>query len=184
MHSKAHTHSHQSMLGSPANAAITILLMLLFLIFLFLLVTLTAPPAQAQNAVPPSARQAMTMPQFANGLRQTMRGQPRLIAAPSRASAALKSSSPISDKCSARRAAATASATCTGLRSARRSGAWRSASRATARQPRKRLTRSHTTFARCWISIAAGPSTRNTNVPGSGDSPASGRVHCILIGSL
>ena len=35
-------------------------------------------------------------------------------------------------------------------------------------QPKKRLTRSRITADRCWISIAAGPSTRSTSVAGSG----------------
>ena len=52
----------------------------------------------------------------------------------------------------------------------RRSGAWRSAMRPIACQPKKRLTRSRITADRCWISSAAGPSTRSTNVAGSGGS--------------
>ena len=58
----------------PENAAVAILVMLLFLIFLLLFMTFTAQPAQgqnsslAQNAVPPTARQATTMPQFASRL--------------------------------------------------------------------------------------------------------------------
>src|SRR2546430_12218070 len=47
----------------------------------------------------------------------------------------------------------------------------------TARQPKKRLTRSTTTGDRCWISIATGPSTRNTKVAGSGaSSPPRGHL--------
>ena len=98
------------------------------------------------------------------------RRQPRLTAAPSRASACRKSSSPMSDRLSAMRAVAAGSLPCAVLRAPRRSGAWRSAMRAIARQPRKRLTRSQITLARCWISIAAGPSTRRTRVPGSRSS--------------
>ncbi len=66
MHS--HTQSHHSIVAahwSPANAALTILLVLLFLIFLLVFLNITALPAQAQNAVPPTARQAASMPQFA-----------------------------------------------------------------------------------------------------------------------
>ena len=44
----------------------------------------------------------------------------------------------------------------------------------TACQPKKRLTRSRITPDRCWISIAAGPSTRSTSVAGSGGSPSCG----------
>ena len=85
--------------------------------------------------------------------------QPRLTAAPSRASACLKSSSAMSGKLAASRATAAGSLVFTGLRVARRSGAWRSAMRAMARQPRNWLTRSQITLVECWISIAAGPST-------------------------
>ena len=49
----------------------------------------------------------------------------------------------------------------------RDSGACRSAIRPTACQPKKRLTRSRITADWCWISIAAGPSTRSTSVAGS-----------------
>ncbi len=69
MHS--HTRSHSSIFAmhwSPANAALTILLVLLFLIFLLVFMNITALPAQAQNAVPPTARQAASMPQFASRL--------------------------------------------------------------------------------------------------------------------
>src|SRR5215469_5947122 len=65
-----------------------------------------------------------------------------------------------------------------------RSGAWRNARRLTARQPRNRFTRSQISPARCWISIAAGPSTRSTSVPASLSSPSVRRGHCSLIGSL
>ena len=63
-----HTPHHHSPLGmrwNAANAAITILFMLLFLILLFMFLTLTAQPAQGQNSIPPTAREAATMPQFA-----------------------------------------------------------------------------------------------------------------------
>ena len=63
--------------------------------------------------------------------------QLRRTAAPSRASACLRSSSTTSDRPSAMRAAAAASARLAGVREGRRSGAWRSATRSTARQPRK-----------------------------------------------
>ncbi len=78
----------------------------------------------------------------------------------------------------------------------RRSGACRKTIRSTARQPRKRLTRSQITLARCWISIAAGPSTRKTSVPAGrpnanpswlvrdGPGADTARGHWILIGSL
>jgi len=56
----------------PAHAAITILFALVFLILLLLFLTILAQPAQGQSAspaaqtsVPPTARQAATMPQFA-----------------------------------------------------------------------------------------------------------------------
>ncbi len=66
MHS--HTRSHTSIFAthwSPTNAALTILLVLLFLIFLLVFLNITAVPAQAQTSVPPTARQAASMPQFA-----------------------------------------------------------------------------------------------------------------------
>jgi len=69
MHS--HTRSHHSIFAthwSPANVALTILLTLLFLIFLLVFLNITAVPAQAQNAVPPTAVQAASMPQFASRL--------------------------------------------------------------------------------------------------------------------
>src|ERR1700730_16176835 len=56
--------------------------------------------------------------------------------------------------------------------------------RAMARQPRNWLTRSQITLVECWISIAAGPSTRRISVPGSRSSPSAGRTHWILIASL
>src|SRR5580704_7459343 len=110
--------------------------------------------------------------------------QLRLTAAPNRASACLKSSSAMSGKLAASRATAAGSLAFFGLRVPRRSGAWRNAMRAMARQPRNWLTRSQITLVECWISIAAGPSTRSTKVPGSRASPSAGRCHWILIGSL
>src|SRR6516164_9617617 len=53
----------------------------------------------------------------------------------------------------------------------------------TACQPKKRFTRSRTTPERCWISIAVGPSTRSTRVPGSGVWPPAPRGHWIFSGS-
>jgi len=58
----------------PESAALAIMLLLLFLIFLLLFMTLTTQSAQAQsstpaqNAVPPTAREAATMPAFASRL--------------------------------------------------------------------------------------------------------------------
>ena len=58
----------------PGSAALAILVMLLFLIFLLLFMTFAAQPVQgqssarAQNPVPPTARQAAAMPQFASRL--------------------------------------------------------------------------------------------------------------------
>src|SRR5665213_3649131 len=51
-------------------------------------------------------------------------------------------------------------------------------------QPKKRLTRSKITADRCWISSAAGPSTRSTSVAGSGLSSPIARGQVIFIGSL
>jgi len=69
MHSSTHSHPHQfGTKFSLANVTVTVLVMLLFLIFLFLFLTLVAGTAQAQNTVPPTARQAATMPQFASRL--------------------------------------------------------------------------------------------------------------------
>ena len=61
----------------------------------------------------------------------------------------------------------------------RASGACRIAKRPTAAKPKKRLTRSRICGARCWISIAAGPSTRSTSVP----APAFARRACAAIAS-
>ena len=68
-------------------------------------------------------------------------------------------------------------------RSRRDSGACRSASRPTALQPKKRLTRSRITSEACWISSAIGPSTRSTRVAGSCGWPSTGRGHWIFSGS-
>lgn len=66
MHSKAQAHSSTFHMNcNPAHVALVILITLLFLVFLFLFLNLTAQPALAQNSVPPTARQAATMPQFA-----------------------------------------------------------------------------------------------------------------------
>jgi hypothetical protein len=65
------THAHHPPFGhswSAANAALTLLLTLLFLIFLLLFLTIVAQPAWAQSSVPPTARQAATMPQYASRL--------------------------------------------------------------------------------------------------------------------
>jgi len=62
---------HHSMFGtiwSPVNVTLTILFVLLFLILLLVFLNIIAVPAQAQNAVPPTARQAASMPQFASKL--------------------------------------------------------------------------------------------------------------------
>ena len=112
-----------------------------------------------------------------------------------RAKACFKSSSAISGRVAAMRAAAIGSGAGGLVRWPRRSGACCSLTRATARQPRNWLTRSQITFVRCWISIAAGPSTRSTSVPGScvrsdrspparEEGEGAGRVHWIFIGSL
>src|SRR5450756_2472780 len=70
------------------------------------------------------------------------RAQFRLIEAPSRASAARKSSSSTDDRVSAIAATAFGSGARDGFGRFRRdSGAWRSASRPTALQPKNRLTR-------------------------------------------
>ncbi len=71
--------------------------------------------------------------------------------------------------------------------SLRRNGAWRSEMRPIACQPKNRLTRSNTTADRCWISRAAGPSTRSTRVAGSGGASVGvfwARGQLIFIGSL
>lgn len=69
MHTGAHSHPH--LFGTkpgPANLVVTLLVVLLFFIFLLLFLTLVAGTAQAQTAVPPTARQAASMPQFASRL--------------------------------------------------------------------------------------------------------------------
>src|SRR5271157_217042 len=58
----------------PGSAALAILVMLLFLLFILLFMTFAAQPVQgqtsafAQNPVPPTARQAAAMPEFASRL--------------------------------------------------------------------------------------------------------------------
>ena len=102
------------------------------------------------------------------------KAQFRLMAAPRRASAWRKSSSSTAGRLAAMRA--TISGSSGGGRvggSRRRSGAWRKAMRPIACQPKKRLTRSRITADKCWISSAAGPSTRSTKVAGSA-TPSSG----------
>ncbi len=69
MHLSAHSHPHQfGTKFNPSNVAVTVLIVLLFFVFLLLFLTLIAGTAQAQNSVPPTARQAATMPQFASRL--------------------------------------------------------------------------------------------------------------------
>ncbi len=86
-----------------------------------------------------------------------------LMAAPKRASARRRSSSSMAGRLSAMRAAISGSSGGGGVGGARRrSGAWRNAMRPIACQPKKRLTRSRITADKCWISSAAGPSTRST----------------------
>ena len=70
-----------------------------------------------------------------------------------------------------------------GARSRRDSGACRIASRPTALQPKKRLTRCRMVSEACCISRAIGPSTRNTRVAGCSGSPSTGRGHWIFNGS-
>jgi len=62
------TRSHHPLVHaswSTANVALALLLTLLFLLVLLLFLNMTALPAQAQNSVPPTARQASSMPQYA-----------------------------------------------------------------------------------------------------------------------
>jgi hypothetical protein len=60
-----------------ANVTITILLTLLFLLFLFCFLSVVAQTARAQSPVPPTARQAATIPQYAARLaRRTAQGIP------------------------------------------------------------------------------------------------------------
>ncbi len=69
MHSKAQF--HHSIFGISWNAvstAFAIMLTLLILIGVIVFITVTAPPAQGQNSVPPTAVQAAKMPQFASRL--------------------------------------------------------------------------------------------------------------------
>ena len=63
----------------PESATLAIVLTLLGLIFVFLFMTLTAQLAQgqsAQNAVPPTARQAAASPAFASRLAHPSRRPP------------------------------------------------------------------------------------------------------------
>ena len=91
-----------------------------------------------------------------------------LTAAPSRPSAARRSSSVTALSVASTRATSAASSVGgAALTLGRDSGAWRSAIRPTACQPKKRLIRSRITADWCWISIATGPSTRSTRVAGS-----------------
>src|SRR6185295_2375649 len=118
------------------------------------------------------------------GGRTAQKAQFRLIAAPSRASAARRSSSSTADRVSATFATDFGSSAREGAGPFRRdSGACRSASRPTALQPKKRLTRCSITSDECWISSAAGPSTRKISVAGSCGCPSTGRGHCIFSGS-
>ena len=81
--------------------------------------------------------------------------------------------------------ACSSASTMGGLAFVRRgSGACRSRRLPTACQPKKRFTRSRITLTWCWISIAVGPSTRSTRMPGSGISLPNGRGHWIFSGSL
>src|SRR6516165_711545 len=110
-------------------------------------------------------------------------GHDCLMAAPNRPSAARRFSSVISERPAEMRSAASGSPGRSCGCSRRRSGACRSRSPPTACQPKKRFTRSRTTPERCWISIAVGPSTRSTSVPGSGVWRSAGRDHWIFSGS-
>src|SRR5215831_11297332 len=89
----------------------------------------------------------------------------------------------MSERSAAIRAAASPSTVRCFAGARRRSGACRNRRPPTACQPKKRLTRSRTTGERCWISIATGPSTRSTRMPGSGVSPSDGRDQWIFSGS-
>jgi uncharacterized repeat protein (TIGR03803 family) len=75
MHTKTHFHDHHFGLHwSPANVSTTILLTLFFVLLLFLFVTVTATPADGQNTAPPTARQAVSMPQYAARLSHHVSG--------------------------------------------------------------------------------------------------------------
>src|SRR5258707_173886 len=107
----------------------------------------------------------------------------RLMEAQSRASAAGSSSSSTDDRVSATFATDLGSGAREAVGGGRRdSGACRSASRPTALQPKKRLTRSRTTSEACWISSAIGPSTRHTSMAGSCGCPSTGRPGLLLEG--
>jgi uncharacterized repeat protein (TIGR03803 family) len=91
MHTKPHFHDqHFGMQWSPANVSITILLTLLFLMLWFLIMTITATPADGQNTVPPTARQAASMPQYAGRLAHRTTGPLASQAYPARPSASYK----------------------------------------------------------------------------------------------
>ena len=65
MHSKTHFPSHPfGLRWDLANLAVTLMVVLLFIVFVLLFLSLVASTAQAQASVPPTARQAGTMPQF------------------------------------------------------------------------------------------------------------------------
>lgn len=67
---QTHPHSHHAGIGPhwyAANVALAVLIALLFLFFLLLFLIMTATPAQAQHAVPPTAAQSAKMPEFAAG---------------------------------------------------------------------------------------------------------------------
>ena len=94
MQSNAHLHHHPFATHSNlANIAITMLLTVLLLILLFLFLLITATPAEGQNSVPPTARQAATLPQYAVRLAHgaQLRSQPNASHAyPSQARASYK----------------------------------------------------------------------------------------------
>ena len=74
MHTKAHFRDHHfGIQWSPAKVSVTILLTLLFLVLLFLFMTITATSADGQNPVPPTARQAASIPQYAAKLAHGVR---------------------------------------------------------------------------------------------------------------
>ena len=67
---RSRTHHHPAFaFGSLAsNTAVLVLVAALFLVLLLLFLIVTAQPAYAQERVPPTARQAATMPQFGSRL--------------------------------------------------------------------------------------------------------------------
>ena len=81
----SHARAHHSPFGpnwSLASVTTALLLMLFFLILLLLFMTITAAPAYGQQSVPPTARQAATMPQFAAKLNRRVQQTPPQIASP------------------------------------------------------------------------------------------------------